>query len=264
MSTPRPRVGVPDVALSVLVRRSFRVSRAGLPGGCFRAQVTDQRTCRLLLPLAELPHPRYAKGIAMGDRTPIQVHVYSCPPELVDVVLDTLERYGLGPGDSSPSALTGSRLGELELGVCYSRVEISVGSSEDVAGELPGEAAWKVWEDPAYEHLGQVHLHHPDLGRFSADCDACGRAVFTNLEVDRLAAEHGGDLVQLRHNTGLTWEQALEALASANAGIVLPRDAAPGSAPLQAVALNQLASGPSRWLPERAPRTPNPIAARER
>ncbi|WP_133058916.1 MULTISPECIES: hypothetical protein [unclassified Nocardioides] len=143
-----------------------------------------------------------------------------------------METYDIYGGAHSPNSLADPRLTELELGVCCSRIESSVGSSDEIADEFPDQAAWKVWEDPAYEHLGQLHLHHPDLGRFSAECDAYGRAVFTSLEVDRLAAKHGSDLVQLRHETGLTWEQALEALAAANNGIVLPREPSPGSAPL--------------------------------
>jgi len=140
-----------------------------------------------------------------------------------------------------------------ELGRGYIHSEISVGSSAEIAAALPSDAAWKVWEDPKYEHLGEVHLNHPDLGVFVADCDAQGRPVFTSDAIDRLVERTDADRVQLGHLTGRTWGMALEQLGAANKGIVIPSDAPPGSAPLQAVALNQLASGPSRWMPADAP-----------
>ena len=98
-----------------------------------------------------------------------------------------------------------------------------------------------------------MHLNHPDLGVFVADCDAQGRPVFTSEEVDRLIERTDADRVQLGHLTGRTWEISLEQLDEANRGIVIPSDTPPASAPLQAVALNQLAAGPSRWMPADAP-----------
>jgi hypothetical protein len=184
----------------------------------------------------------------MGDRTPIEVIVYSCPPERVNAVLQVFEGFGLGDKSGFPETPV-----SLELGRGYIHSDISVGSSAEIAAALPAEAAWKVWEDPKYEHLGEVHLNHPDLGVFVADCDAQGRPVFTSEEVDRLVERTDADRVQLGHLTGRTWEIALDQLDEANKGIVIPSDTPPASAPLQAVALNQLASGPSRWMPADAP-----------
>ena len=191
----------------------------------------------------------------MGDRTPIEVIVYSCPPERVNAVLEVFEEFGLGDKSGFPATpVPGpSDQRSLELGRGYIHSEISVGSSAEIAAALPAEAAWKVWEDPKYEHLGEVHLNHPDLGVFVADCDAQGRPVFTSEEVDRLIERTDADRVQVGHLTGRTWEIALEQLDEANKGIVIPSDAPPASAPLQAVALNQLAAGPSRWMPADAP-----------
>lgn len=191
----------------------------------------------------------------MGDRTPIEIIVYSCPPERVNAVLDVFEEFRLGnkfglPGDPVPGP---SDQRSLELGRRYIHSDISVGSSAEIAAALPAEAAWKVWEDPKYEHLGEVHLNHPDLGVFVADCDAQGRPMFTSEEIDRLIERTDADRVQLGHLTGRTWEIALEQLDEANKGIVIPSNPPPASAPLQAVALNQLASGSSRWMPADAP-----------
>ena len=191
----------------------------------------------------------------MGDRTPIEVIVYSCPPERVNAVLEVFEEFGLGDKSGFPATpVPGpSDQRRLELGRGYIHSDISVGSIAEIAAALPAEAAWKVWEDPKYEHRGGVHLNHPDLGVFVADCDAQGRPVFTSEEVDRLIERTDEDRVQLGHLTGRTWEIALEQLDEANKGIVIASDTPPASAPLQAVALNQLAAGPSRWMPADAP-----------
>lgn len=191
----------------------------------------------------------------MGDRTPIEVIVYSCPPERVNAVLEVFEEFGLGDKSGFPATPVPdpSDQRSLELGRGYIHSDISVGASAEIAAALPAEAAWKVWEDPRYEHLGEVHLNHPDLGVFVADCDAQGRPVFTSEEVDRLIERTDADRVQLGHLTGRTWEIALEQLDEANKGIVIPSGTPPASAPLQAVALNQLAAGPSRWMPADAP-----------
>ncbi|HCB07829.1 MAG TPA: hypothetical protein DEQ43_26855 [Nocardioides bacterium] len=77
--------------------------------------------------------------------------------------------------------------------------------------------------------------------------------MFNASEVDALVERSGGDRVQMGHLTGRTWEIALEQLDQANKGTVLHADAPPASASLQAIALGQLAGGPSRWMPEDAP-----------
>lgn len=205
----------------------------------------------------------------MGDRTPLEVVIYSCPPESVGQVLDVFEEFNLDheyvlPGDREPTAAASNRVTSLELGRGYIRAETLVGTSIQVAKALPNDAAWKVCEDPAYEHLGQLVLNHPDLGEYVADCDAQGRPMFSSAEVDRLFDAAAGDRVQLGHLTGRTWEMALESLAAANSGIVLHRDTPPASAPLQAAALNQLASGPARWMPPDAPGQARASAAADR
>ena len=98
----------------------------------------------------------------MGDRTPIEVIVYSCPPERVNAVLEVFEEFGLGDKSGFPATpVPGpSDQRSLELGRGYIHSDISVGSSAEIAAALPAEAAWKVWEDPKYEHLGEVHLNH--------------------------------------------------------------------------------------------------------
>lgn len=128
---------------------------------------------------------------------------------------------------------------------------------------MPKDVARKVWE-VVYEHSGEVHLNHPDLGVFVSDCDARGRPMFNSGEVAALVDLTGAARVQLGHRTGRIWEVALDQLHAANKGIVIPRDIPPASAPLQAAALNQIASGPSRWLPPDAPGQARPTTAPDR
>jgi hypothetical protein len=194
----------------------------------------------------------------MVDRTWMQVVIYSCPPEDVSKVLDVLEQFNLDneyvlPDDPERDPAAPSRLPSLELGRGYIHSETPCGTSNDIRQALPEGAAWKVWEEPTYVALGEVYLNHPDLGLFKADCDHGGQPVFSSVEVDDLVELTGGDRVQMGHRTGRTWEMALEQLEAANNGIVIPRDTETASAPLQAAALNQLASGPARWLPPDAP-----------
>lgn len=75
----------------------------------------------------------------------------------------------------------------------------------------------------------------------------------TSEAIDRLVERTDADRVQLGHLTGRTRETTLEQLPLVNEGIVIPSDARRGSAPLQVVALNKLAVGPSRWMPADAP-----------
>lgn len=184
------------------------------------------------------------EGTVMADRTPIEVRVFACPVEDVATVLEVLDDHGLLPHSGEP---------QLELCSGYISAEVPVGSSEEIAAALPRSAAWQVWEDPKYEHLGEVHLHHPDLGVFRAECDAQGRAVFTADEVDRMVTDADDDRVALGHLTGRTWEVAFESLRGANQGIVLRSGPPASSSRMQAAALDQLAGSPSRWLPPQAP-----------
>lgn len=91
-------------------------------------------------------------------------------------MLEIFDEFGLDHEyhlpDDPPPGPDGRGPRRMELGRGYINSEISVGSSDELAALLPNDAAWRVWEDPLYEHLGQVHLHHPDLGRFAGDCDA--------------------------------------------------------------------------------------------
>lgn len=195
----------------------------------------------------------------MGDRTPIEAIVYSCPPEDSDQVLYALEEFGL----LEPDDIDTDPRGCLELGRGYVRGEALVGSSEDLAAALPASAAWKVWEDPAYEHLGEVHLNHPDLGRFRADCDALGRPMFASEEIAHMFAHAGGEHAVLDRMTGRTWERALDQLDREHHGTVIAPSTAPLT-PLQAAALKEPPPAPAHEPAAADATRPRPAASPDR
>lgn len=160
----------------------------------------------------------------MSDRTPVQLTVSACPTEQVGAVLDVIESYGLHleyvedgqPGDD-----------QLGLALTYMDPEISCGSAQKIAQELQNhapDASWEIWEDPKYEWLGDLYRYTPELGVFSAECDAEGTAVFTADEVHKLAILPNTVNEPARaYALGETHHSALRSLDKANEGVVLDR-----------------------------------------
>jgi hypothetical protein len=64
------------------------------------------------------------------------------------------------------------------------------GKSEDLFEQLrdalPDAAEVVVWEDPKYEWLGQTFRWKHGQEIFSAECDASGRVVLTEIEVEKI------------------------------------------------------------------------------
>ena len=118
----------------------------------------------------------------MGDRTPHQVYLYNCPPDQAQAATEALAQY---TWDEEPA---GDGIGDGAY-ACY---EKSCGTSGEIAAALtaaaPG-ASFVLWEDPAYDWLGDVHAHTPALGAFTASCDANGQPVYTRAEVIAMMRE---------------------------------------------------------------------------
>lgn len=149
----------------------------------------------------------------MGDRTPIEAIVYSCPPERVNALLEVFEEFGLGHEFVLPwRPSAGARQRQppaASAGSSYAAGTSTARSRPAPARRSPRHCPptqhGRSGEDPKFEHLGEVHLnHHPDLGLFVADCDAQGRPVFTSDAIDRLVERTDADRVQLGHLTGRT------------------------------------------------------------
>jgi hypothetical protein len=108
--------------------------------------------------------------------------------------------------DREPSAEEGERFADISdtyYGEDWSlgdpdRHTLSFGVQENVCGgsqgifeqlreALPDAAEVVVWEDPKYEWLGQVfRWKHGQEEPFSAECDASGLVVLTEIEVEKI------------------------------------------------------------------------------
>jgi hypothetical protein len=71
--------------------------------------------------------------------------------------------------------------------------EVRCGHAEDlhtdllrIAKDEGQDFAWYVYEDPAYEWLGQVWVHVPGFEDFHSDCDADGGTVLTEQTINRI------------------------------------------------------------------------------
>lgn len=141
----------------------------------------------------------------MGDRTSVQLFMYSCPPQQTWAIAEAIERWGLTDdmtGSYRPSIIaerivngigTGMPgapievgpgpwdLGYLEPGERYLGNDVNCGSADEIRDFLQTnapDARWDVWEDPKYDWLGARFIHDPDLGTWTEECDANGAPCY--------------------------------------------------------------------------------------
>jgi hypothetical protein len=103
----------------------------------------------------------------MGDRAALTIRIYRADPAKVDA----LKEYIM----SEWAPETGEELlqdefmtPEIPLGAVFD------GEVTDGLLEIDPTAVWKVWQDPKYETLGDLAIHHPILGLYREECDASG------------------------------------------------------------------------------------------
>ena len=101
----------------------------------------------------------------MSDRSALSIRIYQADPakaeELKAYIVD----------EWSPSEGT-DLLKDL-----FVVPEVSLGSADGVHDDLiriDNTAVFAVWQDPKYEFMGDLVMHHPALGTFSAESDATG------------------------------------------------------------------------------------------
>lgn len=101
----------------------------------------------------------------MSDRSALSIRIYQADPakveELKDYVVD----------EWSPAEGT-DLLKDL-----FVVPEVSLGCADGVHDDLiriDNTAVFAVWQDPKYEFMGDLVVHHPALGTFSAESDATG------------------------------------------------------------------------------------------
>jgi hypothetical protein len=121
----------------------------------------------------------------MGERTDFQLIVYDCPADQCAAVIEILNDFDLDFEHELGSAERSHS--ELFLGRTYT--DHSYGAlSDDVGAQFveraPG-AIFTCWTSPAYEYLGNAVMYAPDLGKFTADCDANGTPLLSQDELRR-------------------------------------------------------------------------------
>lgn len=118
----------------------------------------------------------------MADRSAFQVYVLECPPERVRVVLELLTEYGGGPAPHTAGLPQGfDPESMLLLGAEYLSIEEPLGAAdlfaETMAAAAP-DVTYVAWQDPKYEHLGELHAHVPGVGTIRGDCDPSGNLMW--------------------------------------------------------------------------------------
>lgn len=126
----------------------------------------------------------------VGDYTSFQMRIYAVPKGQRSTVCEILNEYGLGSewSDSwsrfSPQWSKKRLKAAIKEGIEFTEHEFRVGNAAELANHLEDcEVTFDMHDDPKYEWMGERYMYHPELGSFSATCDAQGNAVITDHEV---------------------------------------------------------------------------------
>jgi len=117
------------------------------------------------------------------------------------------------PGNTDdPARYDIEPVGIVNLDRGYSNWDISLGSADHYASWLVDAApgcSFVIWEDPKYEYLGSLFAYTPELGMFSAECDADGTPVTDGSAILQWVeeAEKAGEDVatRIRREMGVPW-----------------------------------------------------------
>jgi len=93
--------------------------------------------------------------------------------------------------------------------------EMTVGYYDECASvliKLDPNIVFYCWSDPAYEWLGGLVMYTPELGRFDADCDSTGNAVFRAEQIMGFVGGNGNSIEDLAAFTGTAWTDAFKLL----------------------------------------------------
>jgi hypothetical protein len=142
----------------------------------------------------------------MSD-TNLQAVIYTCPPQHAAAVLGALDDAGLGQTWGEP-------LDADALVLCHTYAASGGAPGEDLAEALAAldGVAFRVWDDPDYEFLGTLHMHTPELGRFSVECNSDGYALLSSIVLDGLTERTSTAealVAAIRQHLGTAWEEAL-------------------------------------------------------
>ncbi|MFF3313363.1 hypothetical protein [Streptomyces sp. NPDC002952] len=115
----------------------------------------------------------------MSDRSSLHLFLYAVPTAEFTAALDCIRRAGLATDADLPDD-------QITLGVEYTDVEASVGSSAELLRDLlhhaPG-STFELWQLPVSGHHGDYAAHVPHLGHFQGPCDVDGTPTLLLAEL---------------------------------------------------------------------------------
>lgn len=152
----------------------------------------------------------------MGDRTSFNMTVYRLDPAKADDFWAQVDSYT----DASDRCDDGT-FGDDGIGIGFAIHEQSCGTVAPLASalaELDPTAIWIISEDPKYEWLGEVAVHHPDFPLFTSECDADGQPVLSASVIAHALADPDTALDKIRDAAGL---DVLEAVRQQAAGMLI-------------------------------------------
>lgn len=124
----------------------------------------------------------------MGDSAYTALYIRSCPAAQASRVYDVLCGFELScAGQRSASDRT------VALNTLYELRSDLPGVVEALADELidvAPAAAFHTWSAPRYESVGTLIIYDPVLGRFEAECDHAGVALFRADQLRRAVASN--------------------------------------------------------------------------
>jgi len=158
----------------------------------------------------------------MSDRTSMRGHLYSVPKGQARKVAKLFNEYGIStdafiegrPWTSWDAARIREFLAIQEEP--FGDDEWRCGDTNDFAKQLAARGVvFQVYESPKYEWLGELYMHHPELGMFFALCDDEGGPLFTVRDYHEIVKVYGATtsaVIKIGAKLGVFYEKAFNEL----------------------------------------------------
>lgn len=160
-----------------------------------------QQSCRIVkMPDPPEPPTNAAEALEIADP--------------YEVIAETLNDYGWGLDWGWSTDFTAQLVREaVENDEPFTVNEGRFDELENIGGVLSElGCSWYGWVEPKYEYPGTYYAYTPELGEFSADCDADGSVTVTEYTL-RGWIDEAASLDELRSQidraTGRAWHEAL-------------------------------------------------------
>jgi hypothetical protein len=113
----------------------------------------------------------------MTGVVPLTLLILECPPEQVSTVRNLLLTYEVDTNPMGPVTAGFDPDRMLALRSPYQDTTAAPGTASVLATDLTRrapEVAFKLWQDPCAENLGELFAYVPDLGPWDGQCDSDG------------------------------------------------------------------------------------------